>query len=58
MSVIPLFIVIATIAVPIYFSARPRPKQALRKLQLTMAVLALLWAILCLQVYPRYVVPE
>jgi hypothetical protein len=58
MTLVPLSIVIASVVVPMIFATRPRPKRALRSLQITIAALALLWALLNLYVYPRYVFPE
>jgi hypothetical protein len=58
MKSIPLLIVVATEVVPILFSDRPKPKRQVRLLQITMAAIALVWALLCLFVYPRYVFPE
>lgn len=58
MKQIPLLIVIASIVVPMYLSGRSRPKQAVRTLWITMALLAFLWTLLCLKVYPVYVVPH
>ncbi len=58
MKEIPLSIVIASIVVPMMLSGSKRPKRAMRVLYVTMALLALLWCILCLKVYPEYVFPE
>jgi hypothetical protein len=57
-SIIPLGIVLFSIAVPIALARSPRPKRALRWLYALLAVSALLWAWLCLSVYPAYVFPE
>ena len=57
-KLIPLSIVLASIVLPMWMASLPRPKRALRRLQITMALLMLLWAILCVQVYPMFVVPE
>jgi hypothetical protein len=57
-GLIPLFIVLTSIGLPIALSGSSKPKRALRWLQLTVAVLALVWAFLCLRVYPVYVFPE
>jgi hypothetical protein len=57
-TLIPLSIVIASVIVPMIFATRPRPQKAVRQLQITIAALALLWALLNLYVYPRYVFPE
>jgi hypothetical protein len=52
---IPVSIVIASIVLPILFATKPNPKRSLRILQLTMIALALVWVLLCVYVYPRYV---
>ncbi len=57
-KLIPVAIVIATIVVPMFFSTKAPPRRALRNLQLSMAALVLVWAMLCVYVYPQYVVPE
>lgn len=57
MGLIPLLIVLASIAVPMALAGSPNPKRALRWLQITIAVFALVWAYLCLSVYPVYVLP-
>ncbi len=58
MKEIPLSIVIASIVVPMMLAGSKRPRRAMRVLYLTMALLALVWCILCLKVYPQYVFPE
>jgi hypothetical protein len=57
-KVIPVSIVIASIVLPILFSTRPRPKKSLQRLQITLIALAFVWVLLCVYVYPRYVLPE
>jgi hypothetical protein len=57
-KIIPLSIVIASIVVPMYLSGRSRPKEAVRTLWITMALLALVWTLLCAKVYPAFVPPE
>jgi hypothetical protein len=57
-GLIPLFIVLVSIALPIVLARSPKPKRALRWLQISIAVFALVWAFLCLDVYPLYVLPE
>jgi hypothetical protein len=57
-GLIPLGIVLASIGLPIAIAGSPKPKRALRWLQITIAVFALVWAFLCLKVYPVYVLPE
>jgi hypothetical protein len=54
-KLIPLSIVIASIVIPMLLAAQPRPKRALRRLQIWMALLIFAWAVLCVQVYPIYV---
>jgi len=58
MGMIPLFIVATTLVASIAFARGARPKRSLRWLYVTIAVLALVWAILCVRYYPRYVFPE
>ena len=55
---IPLSIVIASIVVPMVLARSRRPKRAMTILYVTMALMALVWCMLCLRVYPRYVWPE
>jgi hypothetical protein len=55
---IPLSIVVVSILVPIALSRTKRPKQAVTILYLSIAVLAFVWCMLCLHVYPQYVLPE
>ena len=52
---IPLSIVVVSIVLPIMLSGSKRPKQAMRLLFISIAVLAFLWCMLCLHVYPAYV---
>jgi hypothetical protein len=54
-KLIPLSLLILTIAVPTYMSTRPRPRKALKTTQLFMAAYIVLWAFLCLYVYTQYV---
>lgn len=58
MTTIPLLIVIASIVLPIYLSGKTKARPAVRTLWVTIAVLALVWTVLCLKVYPLYVRPE
>jgi hypothetical protein len=58
MKSIPLYIVIATIVLPIFFSSRPVPKKQLRNVQILWVAVALMWAYLCLVVYPANVQDE
>jgi hypothetical protein len=55
---IPLSIVLVSIVLPIVLSGAKRPKQAITILYLSIAVLAFVWCMLCLHVYPQYVLPE
>jgi hypothetical protein len=57
-KVFPLLIVLATIIIPMILAGRPRPKRQLRLLYVSMGVLMVIWTVLCLDVYPRYVLPE
>jgi hypothetical protein len=57
-GLIPLFIVIVSVVLPIVFSRQKKAKPSLRRLYLAIALLAFVWAILCVSVYPRYVFPE
>lgn len=55
---IPLSIVVVSIVLPIVLSGTKRPKQAVKILYVSIAVLALVWCMLCLYVYPQYVLPD
>jgi hypothetical protein len=55
---IPLSIVVVSIVLPMVLSGTKRPRQAIKILYLSIAVLAFVWAMLCLYVYPQYVLPE
>jgi len=55
---IPLSIVIVSFLVPLVLARRPRPDRSVRMLYLTIALAALVWCALCLNVYPAYVLPE
>jgi hypothetical protein len=57
-KLIPLSIVLASIIIPILLAEKPGPKKTVRTLQVTMAIVTLAWALLCLHVYPAYVLPE
>jgi hypothetical protein len=57
-KVSPLLIVLATIVVPMMLAGRPRPKRQVRLLYISMGLLMVFWTVLCLEVYPRYVLPE
>jgi hypothetical protein len=58
MGLIPLFIVLVSIAAPIALAGSSKPRRALKWLQIGIACFALVWAFLCLSVYPVYVLPE
>jgi hypothetical protein len=58
MGMIPLFIVAASIVAPLVLARQARPKRSLRRLYMTIALLAFVWAILCVSVYPHYVFVE
>ena len=55
---IPLMIVAASIVLPMLLSGTKRPKQAIKTLYVSIALLVFVWCMLCLHVYPQYVVPE
>jgi hypothetical protein len=55
---IPLMIVVVSIVLPIALSGTKRPKQAVKVLYLSIALLVFVWCMLCLYVYPQYVLPE
>jgi hypothetical protein len=57
-GMIPLFIVVVTVVVPVTLARQKSPKRSLRRLYLAIALLALVWALLCVGVYPHYVFPE
>jgi hypothetical protein len=50
-----LSIVLVSFAVPIWFSAAPRPRRALRRVQGIVIAFTFVWAYLCLHLYPRLV---
>jgi hypothetical protein len=47
-----LSIVLVTIGVPTWLSTSPQPRKALRRAQGIIALYVILWAYLCLHVYP------
>ena len=55
---IPLSIVVVSIVLPIWLSNTKRPKQAIKMLYLSIVLLAFVWCMLCLNVYPAYVPVE
>ena len=57
-KLIPLSIVIVSIVLPMILASGPKPKRTVRNLRITMALLALFWAILCTRIYPIYVLAE
>ncbi len=58
MKMIPLSIVIASIVLPVIYSKRPKPKNALKSLQITIAVFAFFWAVANVYIYPKFVFVE
>jgi len=48
-----LSIVLLSMAVPIHLSARPAPKRVLRRVQWIVAAIVVVWAFLCIVVYPK-----
>jgi hypothetical protein len=55
---IPFSLVLFTVVLASYMAAKPRPKPALRKLIILMAIYIAVWAYLCLNVYPRNIFIE
>jgi len=55
---IPLSIVVVSIILPMLLSGAKRPKQAIKILYFSIAVAAFVWCMLCMHVYPQYVLPE
>ena len=55
---IPLSIVVASFVAAIWLSGTKRPKRAIKVLYFSVAFLAFVWCMLCLHVYPAYVLPE
>jgi hypothetical protein len=55
---IPLYIVLASIVLPIALSSTKRPRQTIKILYVSIAVLAFVWCMLCLHVYPAYIPVE
>ena len=58
LKLIPLSIVIVSIVVPMVMARSRHPRRAVTVLYVTMALATLVWCLLCLRVYPRYVWPE
>jgi len=58
MGMIPLFIVLVSVVLPIVFARQTKAKPSLRRLYIAIALLAFVWAILCVSVYPHYVIVE
>jgi hypothetical protein len=54
-KLIPLYVVVATVVLPVWLARRPRPMTQLKVLYATMLVLILVWGYLCIRVYPQYV---
>jgi hypothetical protein len=55
---IPFSIVAFSILFAGYLSARPRGKQAMKTLHVGMVIFLVVWGLLCLNVYAKYVVVE
>jgi len=55
---IPFTLVMLTIVLPIFLARRPRLKKNVRLMYGLMALYVVVWGILCLKVYPRYVFIE
>ncbi|HEX8790759.1 MAG TPA: hypothetical protein VF765_07390 [Polyangiaceae bacterium] len=54
---IPLSIVVLSIVLPMVLARRPNSR-SLRTLVVSMTILVLVWGVLCLALYPRYVIVE
>jgi hypothetical protein len=50
-----LSVVLASVALPVVLSRRPSPRRSIRRLLGAMAVIILVWAYLCLSLYPQWV---
>jgi len=57
-KMIPLSLVVLTVALPLALSGRPSPRRSVRRLYWFIAIYIVLWCLLCLNVYPRYVFIE
>ena len=57
-KLIPLSIVIVSIVLPMMLASKPKAKRSVRTIRITVALVALLWAILCTRIYPIYVLAE
>lgn len=55
---IPFSMVLMTVLLPALLAGRPRVKQSVKSMHLMMAVFILVWAALCLYVYPLHVLIE
>lgn len=54
-KIIILSIILVSFGVPLWLAAAPRPRQALRRVQWILFVYIVVWAFLCLRVYPQLV---
>ncbi|HXU83848.1 MAG TPA: hypothetical protein VN914_20780 [Polyangia bacterium] len=50
---IPYSVVLVTAALGLYLAGRPKPKQAIKTMHILMIVYIIIWAMLCLYVYPE-----
>lgn len=55
---IPFSLVLFTVVVPTYLAWKPRPKPALKRMWMLMAIYIIVWCSLCLYVYPLNVFIE
>ena len=55
---LPFSIVLATFILPFWIAENPRPKRSLKRLQSWFVIAVVVWALLCLYLYPRYVYPD
>jgi UDP-N-acetylmuramyl pentapeptide phosphotransferase/UDP-N-acetylglucosamine-1-phosphate transferase len=55
---IPFSLVLVTVVLASFMASKPRPKPALRKMIILMAIYVAVWAYLCLNVYPSKVFIE
>jgi hypothetical protein len=57
-KLIPFSLILMTLLLPGILAARPRGKQAVRTMQIGMAVYIVIWAFLCLYVYTAHILIE
>jgi hypothetical protein len=55
---IPFSLILFTVVMASFMATKPRPKPALRKMIILMAIYLAIWAYLCLNVYPQNVFIE